>query len=57
MSMPVLNSATIPFLREIKEQNTRKYFAIVKPLYQDILSQMNNFCQHLIDDLDIKDSE
>lgn len=56
MSMPVLNSATIPFLREIKEQNTRKYFATVKPLYQDILSQMNNFCQQLIDDLDIKDS-
>ena len=46
----MLHPALLKFLDVIAEENTREYFAKVKPLYQEILSSVTDLCQYLIDE-------
>lgn len=57
MNLPTLHPATLPFLKEVADHNSRKYFATVKPLYHDILSQIEFFAKELIIKLNIRDEE
>lgn len=45
---PILNPATFNFLDVIAEENTREFFAKVKPLYKEILESVTELCQYLI---------
>ena len=51
--MTILHPATLPFLREVQEHNSRKYFETVKPLYQDILISVQDFAKALIENPDL----
>jgi len=55
--MTILHPATLPFLREVQEHNSRKYFETVKPLYQDILISVQDFAKALIEKLDIRNEQ
>lgn len=55
--MSTLHPATLPFLREVQEHNSRKYFETVKPLYQDILISVEDFAKQLIQKLDIRNEQ
>lgn len=55
--MTLLHPATLPFLREVQEHNSRKYFETVKPLYQDILISVQDFAKALIQQLDIRNEQ
>lgn len=46
--MPILHPATFWFLQSIKEHNTRTYFSLVKPVYQEINDSVVEFCDKLI---------
>lgn len=52
--MTLLHPATLPFLVEVADHNSRKYFETVKPLYQDILISVQDFAKGLINELDIR---
>lgn len=54
---PILNSATFNFLDVVAEENTREFFATVKPLYEEILWSVTELCQYLIDQADIQQSD
>lgn len=47
---PILNPATFKFLDVINEENTREFFAKVKPLYTEVLESVTDLCQYLIDE-------
>lgn len=52
--MATLHPATLAFLDAIREENTRAYFATVKPLYQEILTSVSDLCQAIIDETGIQ---
>ena len=47
--MPSLHPATLEFLKAINEHNSRKYFASIRPLYDQIINDLEVFCQGIID--------
>ena len=53
---PVIHSATFEFLKAINEHNSRKYFASIRPLYDQVLEDITIFCQQLINTLAEHDS-
>lgn len=55
-SQPILHPALFKFLDAIHEENTRPYFASIRPLYDDILYNFTQFVQAYIDRLATKDS-
>lgn len=40
-----LHSSTLTFLTSIKEHNSRNFFALVRPLYDEIHTQLKEVCQ------------
>lgn len=50
-SQPTLHPALFKFLDAIHEENTRVYFASIRPLYDDILYNFTQFVQAYIDRL------
>lgn len=54
---PILNPATFTFLDVIAEENTREFFAKVKPLYLEILESVTELCQYLIDETKTLDED
>ncbi len=53
----MLHPATLQFLLAIKEHNTRKYFASIKPLYEEIMLSIKDMCTKLIHTLRVKNME
>ena len=51
----MLHPATLQFLLAIKEHNSRKYFASIKPLYEEIMLSIKDFATALIAKLDVRD--
>lgn len=51
MSHPILHPALFKFLDAIREENSRKYFASIRPLYDDIWSNLNEFINAVIAEL------
>ena len=51
MSNQTLHPALFKFLDAIKEENSRKYFASIRPLYDDIWSNLNLFFDSIIKEL------
>lgn len=47
MSQAVLHPALFEFLKAIREHNSRKYFASIRPLYDDILTNIEDFVRTL----------
>lgn len=52
---PTLNPATFKFLDTIAEENSREFFAKVKPLYDEILGSVTALCQYVIDEIQMTD--
>lgn len=46
-----LHPALFEFLKAIREQNSRKYFASIRPLYDDILANIHQFINQLCQEL------
>lgn len=55
-SYPILHPALFKFLDAIREENSRKYFASIRPLYDDIWSNLNEFINAVIAELSKKDT-
>lgn len=55
-SQPILHPALFQFLDAIREENSRKYFASIRPLYDDIWSNLNEFINAVINELSKRDS-
>ncbi len=55
-SHPTLHPALFKFLDAIKEENSRKYFASIRPLYDDIRDNLNKFINAVIGELSKKDN-
>jgi uncharacterized protein (DUF2461 family) len=55
-SQTTLHPALFKFLDAIKEENSRKYFASIRPLYDDIWSNLNEFINAVIAELSKKDT-
>ncbi len=49
----LLHPALFAFLESIHEHNSRKYFASIRPLYDDIRQHLQDFFNLLITDLSI----
>jgi uncharacterized protein (DUF2461 family) len=49
MSSFRVHTALFAFLDEIRAENSRKYFKSIRPLYDDILANVTQLCQHIID--------
>lgn len=56
MSQSILHPALFKFLDAIREENSRKYFASIRPLYDDIRANLNEFINAVITELSKKDS-
>lgn len=56
MSQNILHPALFKFLDAIREENSRKYFASIRPLYDDIRANLNEFINAVIAELSKKDS-
>lgn len=54
--MNTLHPALFKFLDAIKEENSRKYFASIRPLYDDIWNNLNEFINSVIKELSKKDT-
>ncbi len=54
-SQPILHPALFKFLDAIREENSRKYFASIRPLYDDIRSNLHEFINAIITELSKKD--
>lgn len=54
---PVLHPVTFKFLDVINEENTREFFATVKPLYREILESVTELCQYIIDQTWVQKSD
>lgn len=52
---PVLHPALFKFLDAIREENSRKYFASIRPLYDDIWNNLHEFVDAVIVELTKKD--
>lgn len=52
-----LHHATLEFLRAIKEHNSRKYFASIRPLYDEIWENMQEVAASILEQLAKMDSE
>lgn len=55
-SQATLHPALFKFLDAIREENSRKYFASIRPLYDDIRANLNEFINAVINELSKKDS-
>jgi len=55
MSQSILHPALFKFLDAIKEENSRKYFASIRTLYDDIWNNLNEFINAVIRELSKKD--
>ena len=49
--MTTLHPALFKFLDVIKQENSRKYFASIRPLYDDIRSNLQEFVSDIIKEL------
>ena len=56
-SQHILHPALFKFLDAIREENSRKYFASIRPLYDDIRDNLNEFINAVIAELSKKDSK
>ena len=50
-----LNPATLAFLKAVKEENSREFFATVKELYLEIYDTLKELCKELIEEATILD--
>ncbi len=50
-----LNPATLAFLKAVKEENSREFFATVKELYLEIYDTLKELCKGLIEEATILD--
>ena len=50
-----LNPATLAFLKAVKEENSREFFATVKDLYLEIYETLKELCKWLIEEATILD--
>lgn len=55
MSQSILHPALFKFLDAIREENSRKYFASIRPLYDDIWNNLNEFINAVITELSKKE--
>jgi len=55
-SHATLHPALFKFLDAIKEENSRKYFASIRPLYDDIRANLHEFITAVISELSKKDA-
>jgi uncharacterized protein (DUF2461 family) len=54
-SQLTLHPALFKFLGAIREENSRKYFASIRPLYDDIWHNLHEFINAVIAELSKKD--
>jgi uncharacterized protein (TIGR02453 family) len=54
-SHPTFHPALFKFLDAIREENSRKYFSSIRPLYDDIRDNLNEFINAVIGELSKKD--
>jgi uncharacterized protein (DUF2461 family) len=50
-TQPILHPALFKFLDAIREENSRKYFASIRPLYDDIWFNLQTFFDEMIQEL------
>ncbi len=55
MSIPVLPASTFDFVRELKNNNNREWFALHKEVYQHELGFVESFADALLQELNIHD--
>ncbi len=46
--MNTIHPAIFSFLKSINEHNTREFFALIRPLYDEILKNIKSFCDEVI---------
>ena len=56
MPTTTIHPALFEFLKAIREHNSRKYFASIRPLYDDILSNWQDFVKALAHEFTNHDS-
>ena len=54
--MNTIHPAIFEFLKAIREHNSRKYFASIRPLYDDILENFQDFVKALGQEFTLSDS-